>query len=40
MTQLPFVMSGGHRRILACLPPRKDFGGLKKFLTVPDFGAG
>lgn len=31
MTALPFVMSGGHRRILASLPPKKDFGGLKKF---------
>jgi hypothetical protein len=28
---LPFVMSGGHRRFLACLPPRADFGGFPKF---------
>jgi len=28
--ELPYVMSGGHRRYLACLPPKPDFGGLPK----------
>src|SRR6185437_15750942 len=28
---LPYVMQGGHRRFLACLPPKDDFGGLKKY---------
>lgn len=30
---LPFAMSGGHRRYLACLPPKSDFGGFKKFAS-------
>lgn len=27
---LPYIMQGGHRRLLACLPPKADFGGMKK----------
>lgn len=28
---LSWIMSGGHRRYLACLPPHADFGALPKF---------
>lgn len=35
MSSLPFIVSGGHKRYLACLPPRADFGGLPKFTAAP-----
>lgn len=35
MSGLPYVVSGGHKRFLACLPAKEDFGGLPKFLAAP-----